>query len=70
MPSLHDIFKTQETRHRTLFTVTDSEEKVDTILEATQNVVGDLDCDNTGFLFVLPVSRVYGMSRLPGETEC
>ena len=70
MPSLHDIFKTKETRHRTLFSVVDSEEQVDALLKVTQEVVGDLDCDDTGFLFVLPVSRVYGMGRPPGETEC
>ena len=70
MPSLHDIFKTKETRHRTLFSVVDSEENVDAILKATQEVVGDLDCEDTGFLFVLPVSRAYGMSRPSGEAEC
>ena len=70
MPSLHDLFKIKETRHRTLFSVVDSEEKVDAILEATKKIVGDLNCDDTGFLFVLPVSRAYGMSRPPGKSEC
>ena len=69
MPSLHDILKTKETRHRTLFSVVDSEEKVDAILKATQEVVGDLDLEDTGFLFVLPVSRAHGMSRPPGKAK-
>jgi nitrogen regulatory protein P-II 1 len=65
MPSLHDLLGSKEIRHRTIFSVVDSEEKVDAIVEATYEVVGDLDQDNTGFLFVLPVSRVYGMSKPP-----
>jgi len=64
MPSLGDLLKSQETRHRTLFTIVDSEEQIDAILEATQAVVGDLEQENTGLLFVLPVSRVHGRSKL------
>ena len=64
MPSLSDLFKRKETRHRTLFTVTNDQEKIDAIVEATQSVVGDLEKPNTGFLFVLPVSQVYGRSKL------
>ena len=64
MPSLSDLFKRTETRHRTLFTVTKDQEKIDAIVEATQSVVGDLEQPNTGFLFVLPVSQVYGRSKL------
>ena len=64
MPSLSDLFKKTETRHRTLFTVTKDQEKIDALVEATQSVVGDLEQPNTGFLFVLPVSQVYGRSKL------
>ncbi len=64
MPSLSDLFKRTETRHRTLFTVTKEQEKIDAIVEATQSVVGDLEQPNTGFLFVLPVIQVYGRSKL------
>jgi nitrogen regulatory protein P-II 1 len=64
MPSLSDLFKSTETRHRTLFTVTKHQEKIDALVEATQSVVGDLEQPNTGFLFVLPVSQVYGRSKL------
>jgi hypothetical protein len=42
----------------------DSDEQIDAILEATQAVVGDLEQENTGLLFVLPVSRVHGRSKL------
>lgn len=64
IPSLSDLFKSTETRHRTLFAVVKSQEQIDAIVEATQSVVGDLDQAHTGLLFVLPVSQVYGKSKL------
>ncbi|MBT3337749.1 MAG: hypothetical protein HN855_08365 [Anaerolineae bacterium] len=63
MPSLSDLFKNSETQHRTLFTVVDSEEQIEAIVKATEAVVGDLEEANTGFLFVMPVSHVYGRSK-------
>jgi nitrogen regulatory protein P-II 1 len=63
MPSLSDIFKKSETQHRTFFTVVDSEEQIDAIVKATESVIGSLDEPNTGFLFTLPVGRVYGRSK-------
>ena len=63
MPSLHDLFVT-ESNHRTLFTVIKSQEKIDAIVEATQSIVGDLENPNTGLLFVMPVSQVYGKGKL------
>ena len=64
MPSLKDLFKHTETHHRTLFTVIKDEGQIQNIVEATQSVVGDLEQPNTGFLFVLPVSQVFGISKL------
>jgi nitrogen regulatory protein PII len=64
MPSLGDLLKSTETRHRTLFTIVKSQETIDAVLEATQAVIGDLEQPNTGLLFVLPVSRVHGKSKL------
>ena len=63
IPSLHDLFKNSETQHRTIFTVVDSDEQVEDIVNATESVVGSLDEQNTGFLFVMPVSHVYGRSK-------
>jgi len=64
MPGLSDLFKSTETRHRTLFSVVKSQDQVNAIVDATQSVVGDLEKENTGLLFVLPVSQVYGKSKL------
>ncbi|MCA9973922.1 MAG: hypothetical protein KC425_27105, partial [Anaerolineales bacterium] len=48
MPSLLNLIRTREEHHRTLFTVVDSEEKVDALVEATQKVIGTLEAPNKG----------------------
>ena len=62
MPSLANLLRGREERHRTMFTVVDSEEKVEQLIEATQQIVGDLNNAHNGVLFVLPVSRVVGLT--------
>jgi hypothetical protein len=63
MPSLRDLLAGQETHHRTLFTVVPDDTTVDRIVAATEGVVGDLSRPNTGFLFVVPVSRALGLQK-------
>lgn len=71
MPSLRDLFRSQEHQHRTLFTVVEGEEMVERLITATQETVGDLEQPHNGVLFVLPVSRVVGLkgaqARARGE---
>ena len=61
MPSLSELFRSREHRHRTIFSVVEGEEMVDRLVEITQEILGDLDKPNTGVLFVLPVLRVVGL---------
>ncbi len=61
MPSLRDLFASREVPHRTLFSVVPDEEKVDQMVDAAQDIIGDLRDPSTGFLFVVPVLRVYGL---------
>lgn len=61
MPSLSDLLRSKEHRHRTMFTVVEGEEKVDEVIKITQNIMGDLEQPHNGALFVLPVSRVVGL---------
>ena len=72
MPSLSELFRSREHRHRTIFSVVDGEEMVDQLIEVTEGILGDLNKPNTGVLFVLPVSRVKGIygaqRRARGET--
>lgn len=62
MPSLQSLLQSREERHRTLFSVVDSEEKVDELIAATQAVTGNLAEPNKGVLFVLPVLRAIGLA--------
>ena len=61
MPSLLNLMRTREEHHRTIFTVVDSDEKVDRLIHVTQAVTGSLDAANKGIIFVLPVNRVVGL---------
>jgi nitrogen regulatory protein PII len=62
MPSLSRLFQQQEIRHRTLFTVVDSEEMVERLIEITEKQLGNLNDPNNGVMFILPVSRVVGFA--------
>lgn len=61
MPSLSRLLQNREERHRTLFTVVEGEAMVDKVIAATESVLGDLEQEHNGVLFVLPVSRVHGL---------
>jgi nitrogen regulatory protein PII len=63
MPSLRDLVANEELYHRTLFTVVPDEATVDRIVVATEAVLGDLLLPNSGFLFVVPVSRALGLRK-------
>ncbi len=67
MPSLSKLLQAREEHHRTIFTVTRSEEKVDQIIEATQRILGDLSQPNVGVIFVLPVLRAVGVAEWNDE---
>ena len=61
MPSLSELFRSREHRHRTIFSEVEGEEMVNRLVEITQEILGDLNKPDTGVLFVLPVSRVFGL---------
>lgn len=63
LPSLEDIIEGEEIHHRTLLSVVDSQELVDKLVASAQRVIGNLEDAHTGFLFVVPVSQVYGLGK-------
>ena len=63
MPSLQDLLSDEEEQSRTLISVVDSQEMVDQMVAIAQQVIGDLEKPHTGFLFVVPVSQVYGLGK-------
>jgi nitrogen regulatory protein PII len=63
MPSLQDLFESEEVHHRTLLSVVDSQELVDKMVAIAQQVIGNLEDPHTGFLFVVPVIQAYGLGK-------
>ncbi len=63
MPSLEDLFQSEEVYHRLMMTVVEDQAMVDCLVKATYKITGDLDRPHSGFLFVVPVSQVYGLDR-------
>ncbi len=67
MPNLSDLLRREEDHHRTLFSIVKDESQIEAIVQATQAVIGELDQENTGLLFVVPVSQVYGLGKMSKE---
>ncbi|MCU0488534.1 MAG: hypothetical protein MUE67_06250 [Anaerolineales bacterium] len=63
MPSLEDLFQDEEIYHRMLLSVVEDQEMVDRLVKVTREITGDLDRPHSGFMFVVPVSQVYGLDR-------
>jgi hypothetical protein len=64
MPSLRNIMRGGEEHHRTFFSVVESEEQVNVLAHAAQQVVGDFSQHHTGVLFALPISHVHGLHKV------
>lgn len=63
MPSLEDLLQSEEIYHRLMMSVVEDQEMVDRLVKATHAITGNLDRPHSGFLFVMPVSQVYGLDR-------
>jgi hypothetical protein len=63
MPSLRSLFAGEEDHNRTLFAVIEDDAVLERAIVAAQNIVGDFMQAHTGILFVLPVSRTWGVPK-------
>ncbi len=61
IPSLRSLFSSDEDHNRTLFTVVEDDAILDAAISAAQKVTGNFKEPNTGILFVIPVSRAWGV---------
>lgn len=68
MPSLLDFMRSEESHHRTLFSVVESQEGVQALVQAAQAVVGDFSQPHTGVLFVVELYQVYGLNKTGQRT--
>ena len=65
MPSLENILNHIEHLNRTIFSIVESEEIVERVVQATESITGSLCSPDTGILAVLPLARVYGLKPRP-----
>jgi len=63
MPSLRSLFAADEDHNRTLFSVIQDDEVLERAITAAQKIVGDFMQPHTGILFVVPVSRTWGVPK-------
>jgi len=61
--SMETLEELQEIHHRTLFSVVDSEALVEKMIATAQEVIGKIEDEHTGFLFVLPVLKAIGIQK-------
>jgi len=59
---LQTLISRARPRNQTIFSVIDSDEKVDGAIALLQEICGDLDNPATGIVFTIPVSRVTGLA--------
>lgn len=64
MPSPIDFFEQEGKSHRTLIAIVPERTIVDSVIQATQSVVGDLNQPNIGILVILPLLEAYGMTSM------
>jgi hypothetical protein len=67
MLGFNRLLRTDQVGHTTLFAVVPSMEIVETLVAATEKIVGDLRQPNTGVLFAVPVAAAWGLPKQPFE---
>ncbi len=63
IPSYNDFFSQPEHNGRTIFSILDDDSLIPAVIEATEQIVGDLNLPGAGILAVLPVSQVRGLRK-------
>jgi nitrogen regulatory protein PII len=66
---LQTLISRARPRNQTLFSVIDSEEKLESALALLEETCGDLSDPATGIAFTVPVSRVVGLAPELGSGE-
>jgi nitrogen regulatory protein PII len=62
--SLRTVLSSEESHNRTLFSVIDDEAVLERAITAAQEIIGDFTHRHTGILFVVPVSRAWGILKV------
>ncbi|NMB00333.1 MAG: hypothetical protein GX971_02255 [Firmicutes bacterium] len=60
--SLKALLEGARPYNKTIFTVLDSEELVERTVEAVKDVLGDVDHPSVGFMFSVPIGKIYQLN--------
>lgn len=61
--SLRTVLSSEESNNRTLFSVIDNDAVLERAIRAAQDIIGDFQRRHTGIMFVVPVSRAWGILK-------
>lgn len=66
--SLRSVLSSEESNNRTLFSVIDNDAVLEKAVAVAQAIIGDFQDRHTGIMFVVPVSRAWGILKVrPGK---
>lgn len=57
------LLLSEQYEHNTLFSIVEDESILPRVVEATQEIVGDLRAPHTGLMFTLPIQNVWGIPK-------
>lgn len=63
MPSMRAVLASMEEHNRTIFTVIEDDTVLERAVEEARSIVGDFMNPHTGILFVVPVSKAWGVPK-------
>ncbi len=63
IPSMRSVIAGTEEHNRTLFAVFEDDDLLERAIHSAQDIIGDFMDPKTGILFVVPVSRAWGVPR-------
>lgn len=61
--SLKSMFDREHPFNKTVFTVIETDELLEKVIDAIRSTVGNLDKPGEGLMFTVPVTNVYGMRK-------
>jgi len=65
---LQDLLARARLQNSTIFSVIETEEKLQAAIDMIRDVCGDLSAPGTGILFTIPLNRVVGLSQPGGSS--
>ncbi len=65
---LQDLLARARLENSTIFSVIETEEKLQAAIDMIRDVCGDLSAPGTGILFTIPLNRVVGLSQPGGSS--